>query len=104
MGYNSGMLNLTPIQRRFLRAQAHGLRPIVMIGQSGLTEAVKKEIDSRLRFHELMKIKLADDDREARNQILDNICNELVAAPVQQIGKILVVYRPAVEPKLTLPV
>ena len=104
MGYNSGMLNLTPIQRRFLRAQAHGLRPIVMIGQSGLTDAVKNEILSSLRHHELMKIKVDSDDREARNQILDNICNELVAAPVQQIGKILVVYRPAVEPKLTLPV
>ncbi len=103
MGYNSDMLNLTPTQRRFLRAQAHRLRPIVMIGHSGLTDTVKKEIDSSLRFHELMKITLAGDDRETRNQTLDVICNELNAAPVQQIGKILVIYRPAAEPKLTLP-
>ena len=103
MGYNSTMLNLTPAQRRFLRALAHSLRPIVMIGNAGLTEAVKKEIHSSLRHHELMKIKVDGDDREARNQMLVAICDEANAVPVQQIGKILVIYRPTDQPKISLP-
>ncbi len=97
------MLNLTPNQRRFLRAQAHHLNPVIMIGNAGLSAAVKKEIDLALRHHELIKIKIANDDREAREQMLTEICEELTAAPVQNIGKTLVVYRAAAEPTIKLP-
>jgi RNA-binding protein len=97
------MLNLTPTQRRFLRAQAHHLQPIVLIGNAGLSPAVKKEIDLGLKHHELIKIKIQNDDREAREQMLREICNVLEAAPVQNIGKTLIVYRAAEEPKIELP-
>ena len=97
------MENLTPTQRRFLRAQAHHLQPIVSIGNAGLSPAVKKEIDLGLRHHELIKIKISNDDREAREQMLTEICADLAAAPVQNIGKTVIVYRAAEEPKIELP-
>lgn len=97
------MNQLTPTQRRFLRAQAHHLQPVVQIGNAGLTAAVKKEIDLGLRHHELIKIKIANDDRDAREQMLTEICEELSVAPVQNIGKTLIVYRAAEEPKIELP-
>ncbi len=101
--YNRNMLNLTPTQRRFLRAQAHHLQPIVLIGNAGLSPAVTKEIDLGLKHHELIKIKIQNDDRGAREQMLAEICDALAAAPVQNIGKTLIVYRAAEEPKIELP-
>lgn len=97
------MLSLTPTQRRFLRAQAHALHPTVMIGDAGLTEAVLKEADNSLKSHELIKVKVASDDRDLRENMMAEICAKLSAAPVQHIGKILIVFRPAKKPKLTLP-
>ena len=97
------MINLTPTQRRFLRTQAHHLQPVIMIGNAGLSAAVKKEIDLGLRHHELVKIKIASDDREAREQMQAEICEELSAASVQQIGKTLIVFRAAEEAKIKLP-
>jgi RNA-binding protein len=98
------MLTLTPLQRRFLRAQAHKLEPLAAIGQAGLTDAVTKEIDKSLGHHELLKVKVAAGDRHARGEMLAKLCEALNAAPVQHIGKILVLYRPAEEAKLALPV
>jgi len=97
------MISLTPAQRRFLKAQAHGLNPVVMIGDAGLSEAVLKEADATLARHELIKIKVHSDDRDGREALLTELCGKLNAAPVQHIGKILVIYRPAKEPKLQLP-
>ena len=88
------MLKLTPSQRSELRSQAHGLAPVVMIGDSGLTPSVLKEIDASLNSHGLIKIRVLGDDREARVAHYETICTELSAAPVQHIGKLLVVYRP----------
>lgn len=97
------MLNLTPGQRRFLRAQAHSLSPVVLIGDAGLTEAVMKEIARSLDSHELIKIKVAGGEREQREAMLTEICATLEAAPAQHIGKTLVVYKPAKKPRLILP-
>jgi putative YhbY family RNA-binding protein len=88
------MLKLTPAQRSDLRSQAHGLAPVVMIGDSGLTPAVMKEIDASLNSHGLIKIRVLGDDRDARVAHYETICADLGAAPVQHIGKLLVVYRP----------
>ena len=88
------MLKLTPAQRSELRSQAHGLAPVVMIGDSGLTPAVMKEIDASLNAHGLIKIRVLGDDRDARLAHYDTICADLGAAPVQHIGKLLVIYRP----------
>lgn len=97
------MLNITPGQRRFLRAQAHSLSPVVLVGDAGLTEAVMKEIARSLDSHELIKIKVASGEREQREAMLAEICATLEAAPAQHIGKTLVVYKPAKKPRLILP-
>ncbi len=91
------MLKLTPAERSALRAEAHGLNPVVMIGESGLTESVMKEVAASLDSHGLIKIRVFGDDREARIAMYEQICAELECAPVQHIGKLLVVYRPKKE-------
>jgi putative YhbY family RNA-binding protein len=88
------MLALTPAERRELRAKAHGLHPVVSVGHHGLTPAVLHEIDVNLLAHELIKVRVFEDDRQARETLLARICAELDAAPVQHIGKLLVVWRP----------
>ncbi|STQ92638.1 RNA-binding protein YhbY [Janthinobacterium lividum] len=88
------MLKLTPVERSALRAEAHALKPIVIIGEAGLTPAVLKEIDLGLDSHGLIKVRVFGDDREARVGMYDTICGNLGAAPVQHIGKLLVIYRP----------
>jgi len=89
------MLALTPAERRDLRAKAHRLHPVVSVGHHGLTPAVLHEIDINLLAHELIKVRVFEDDRHARETLLARICAELDAAPVQHIGKLLVVWRPA---------
>ncbi|MDR3394318.1 MAG: ribosome assembly RNA-binding protein YhbY [Parasulfuritortus sp.] len=97
------MLELTPQQRKFLKAQAHGLKPVVMIGNAGLTEAVVKETARSLAAHELIKIRVLNDNRDDRETWLAAICEQLDCAPVQHIGKLLLIYKPAEEPRLVLP-
>ena len=85
---------LTPSRRSELRSQAHKLTPVVIIGdKNGLTDEVLAEIDRSLKAHELIKIRAATDDRAARGLWLEKICERLQAQAVQQIGKVLVVYR-----------
>jgi putative YhbY family RNA-binding protein len=91
------MHNLTSAERRVLRARAHHLHPVIMIGEAGLTPAVLKEIDIALKSHELIKIRVLGDDRERRKGLAGEICAALDAGPVQQIGKILVIFRPRPE-------
>jgi RNA-binding protein len=91
------MLKLTPAERSELRSQAHGLDPVVMVGEAGLTPAVLKEIDASLNAHGLIKVRVFGDDREARVGIYETICEKLDAAPIQHIGKLLVLYRPKKE-------
>ncbi|MBV6322985.1 YhbY family RNA-binding protein [Duganella violaceipulchra] len=91
------MQKLTPVERSALRAEAHGLKPIVMIGEAGLTANVLKEIALGLDSHGLIKVRVFGDDREARAAMYDTICEQLDASPVQHIGKLLVLYRPKIE-------
>ena len=122
------MLDITADQRRELRARAHALNPVVSISQNGLSESVMQEIStsldshayavSRRRWraglsesvmqeistsldsHELIKIRVFSDDRDVREQYLASICEQLGAAPVQHIGKLLVVWRPLPAPRV----
>ena len=93
------MLSLTVSERLALKGRAHALNPTVMIGNAGLTEAVLKEIAANLKIHELIKIRVMA-ERTQREEILTAICTQLNAAPVQHIGKILVVYQPNPEAHL----
>lgn len=88
------MLKLTPAERSALRSEAHALNPVVIIGEAGLTPSVMKEIDASLKAHGLIKVRVFGDDRDARVEMYENICAELDAAPIQHIGKLLVLYRP----------
>lgn len=91
------MLKLTPAERSALRADAHALNPVVIVGEAGLTPSVLKEIDTSLNAHGLIKIRVFGDDRDARIEMYETICEQLGAAPVQHIGKLLVLYRPKKE-------
>ncbi len=92
--------NLTPISltsqaRSALKGAAHTLRPVVLIGDQGLSSAVVQEIDRALKAHELIKIRAASQEREERSEILTNICEQLGCAAVSHLGKTLIVYRPS---------
>lgn len=91
------VIQLTPAERAAQRAEAHALRPVVMIGAEGLTPAVMKEADAALKAHGLIKIRVFSDDREQRGAMLDQLADALDAAPVQHIGKLLVLWRPIPE-------
>jgi RNA-binding protein len=90
-------IQLTPAQRKDKRADAHHLDPVVMIGGDGLTSAVVKEIDAALNSHGLIKVRVFSDERETRVTFFETLANELNAAPIQHIGKLLVLWRPMPE-------
>lgn len=95
-------LTLTAEQRSELRSQAHALKPVVLIGAEGLTDAVIKEIQTHLDAHQLIKVRVFGDEREERLAIYEEICDRLNAAPIQHIGKLLVIYKPEqARPKTT---
>ncbi|MEW6132311.1 MAG: ribosome assembly RNA-binding protein YhbY [Pseudomonadota bacterium] len=97
------MIKLSPAHRQYLKGLAHPLSPVIIIGEKGLTEAVLKEVGRALAAHELIKIKAGSDEKATRSQWMERICQALDAAPVQQIGKILVIYRAAEKPAIQLP-
>ena len=90
-------IELTIAQRKEHRAEAHHLDPVVMIGNDGLTDAVLRETDAALKAHGLIKVRVLGDDRAVREEILAQICDQLNAAPIQHIGKLLVIWRPIPE-------
>jgi RNA-binding protein len=94
-------LELSIQERKALRADAHHLSPVVMIGGDGLTAGVKKEADAALSAHGLIKIRVMGDDRAAREAVYGQLCEELSAAPIQHIGKLLVLWRPMPEKEKT---
>lgn len=85
---------LTPAQRKAHRADAHHLDPVVLVGSDGLTDAVTQEIDAALKAHGLIKVRVFNDDRSAREAMLATLADTLNAAPIQHIGKLLVLWRP----------
>ncbi|MEO5698377.1 MAG: ribosome assembly RNA-binding protein YhbY [Burkholderiaceae bacterium] len=91
-------IQLTPSQRKEQRAHAHHLDPVVMIGSDGLTETVRKEVDAALNAHGLIKVRVFSDERATRESIFAALADEMGAAPIQHIGKLLVLWRP-VPPK-----
>jgi RNA-binding protein len=90
---------LSSSQVRELRAKAHSLKPVVWVAQNGVSAGVLRELDRALTAHELIKIHAALDDRAGRQALLQSICHELHAEPVQVIGKMLVAFRPRPDPQ-----
>jgi RNA-binding protein len=87
-------VTLTARERAHLKSRAHALEPVVHIGHGGLTAAVIAEIDRALTAHELVKVRAGAHDRESRDEIAETICARTGAANVQQVGKVLVLWRP----------
>jgi len=81
------------MQIRELKAKAHKLEPVVIIGAKGLTEEVLAEIERALKAHELIKVRAPALERVARNEVLTQVCARTGAARVQQVGKVFVIYR-----------
>ena len=90
-------IQLTPAQRKEKRGEAHHLDPVVLIGDQGLTDAVCKEADMALKAHGLIKVRMFSDSRPDREAALAALADRLNAAPVQHIGKLLVLWRPMPE-------
>jgi RNA-binding protein len=91
------LIQLTPAERKEKRGDAHHLDPVVMIGADGLTPAVLKEAEVAIRSHGLIKVRVFSDDRAAREAMLTEMADKLDAAPIQHIGKLLVLWRPMEE-------
>ena len=85
---------LTPRERAHLKARAHALEPVVHVGHAGLSDKVVAEVDRALTTHELIKVKIGGDDRDARAAFSEDICARTGAAAVQRVGKVLVLWRP----------
>jgi putative YhbY family RNA-binding protein len=85
---------LTAKERQALKARAHPLKPVVLLGAAGLTPAVVKEIDRALAAHQLIKVRVPGDDRSEREAVFAALAGDLSAARVQAIGKLLVLFRP----------
>ncbi|KGJ95825.1 ribosome assembly RNA-binding protein YhbY [Thalassotalea sp. ND16A] len=96
-------MNLSKKQIQHLKGVAHSLKPVVMLGNNGLTEAVVAEIDYALGHHELIKVKIPTDDKEVKQLIVDAIVRETNSIKVQTIGKTLVIFRQSDDKKITIP-
>ena len=77
-----------------LRQQAHHLKPVIIIGSNGYSDAVTAEVERALYDHELIKIKIQSGDKDIRREIIDSICDTQQATLVQSIGKISIFYKP----------
>jgi RNA-binding protein len=87
------VFDLTNPQKRHLKALAHPRKPVVIVGDSGITPAIIREIALALDHHELIKIRVNADDREAREIMILDLCAETGAALVQRIGHIATLFR-----------
>lgn len=96
-------MTLSRKQTTYLRRLAHPLSAIVTIGGSGLTDAVMSELESTLDYHELLKIRIASDNRDMRKKLAQDICSATKAELVQQIGKVLIIFRPSEKQKIKIP-
>ena len=88
------VLDINSQLRSALRAAAHPLKPVVLIGDKGLSGSVLQEIDRSLSAHGLIKVRAGGEDRATRDELLYQICGELDCAPVHHLGKIFILYRP----------
>jgi RNA-binding protein len=97
------MKQLNPKQIHYLRAMGHNLKPVVIIGGSGLTQSVINEIDQSIEHHELIKVRVNAADRQSRAQLIQRINDAVGSQLVFSIGHIAILYRPAQKPTISLP-
>lgn len=101
---HSALLNmLTSAQRKHLKALAHKRKPVVLVGNAGVTDAVVKETERALERHELLKVRLPAVERDERGEMAQKLSEAAGAELVQEIGRVAVLYRRAQKPRLKLP-
>ena len=97
-------MNLSESQKKYLRGLGHQLKPVVMVADSGLSEAVQAEFEHAIGHHELIKVRVRVGDRAARDEIIRQICAAGDATLIKRIGNIALVYRPNPDkPRIKLP-
>lgn len=99
----SSTKKLTTSQIKFLRGIAHGLNPVVIVGNNGVTESLMEELENSLSHHELLKVKIAIGEKEDRKEVVDYVLEQTGAQLVQSIGKVFVIFRANPDSELTLP-
>ena len=92
-------MNLTEQQKKFLRGRGHQLKPVIMIGEAGLSDAVIAEFESTLDHHELIKVSVRVGDRKARDEIIGKLCDDSSAQLIQRIGNVALLFRPNLKKK-----
>ncbi len=97
------MTQLSKPQIKFLKSEAHALKPVVMIGGNGVTESVLEELERALEHHELVKVKIRAEDRDEKHEIIDYLCEKTNALKINTIGHMLVLFRQSKDKKITLP-
>jgi RNA-binding protein len=90
-------MKLTERQKKFLRREAHALKPAITVGDKGVTDALITELDATLEHHELIKIRFRVGDRDARDAALENLVDTIKAVEISRVGNIAAIYRPAKE-------
>ena len=92
-------MTLSEAQKKHLRGLGHALKPLIMVGDAGLSESLLAEFESTLAHHELIKVKVRAGDRKARDAIIDELCVRSGAALVQRVGNMALLYRENPEKK-----
>lgn len=92
-------MNLSESNKKYLRGLGHELKPLIMVGDAGLSESVLAEFESTLDHHELIKVRVRVGDRNARDEIIEELCSKSAAALIQRIGNIALLYRPNLKKK-----
>lgn len=86
-------MNITEAQKKHLRGLGHGLKPLIIVGEAGLSESLLAEFESTLTHHELIKVSVRVGDRKARDEIIDKLCTSSSAVLVQRIGNMALLFR-----------
>jgi RNA-binding protein len=90
---------LNESQKKYLRGLGHALKPLIMVGDAGLSESLLAEFESTLAHHELIKVRVRAGDRKARDAIIEEMCGKSGAALVQRVGNMALLYRANPEKK-----
>jgi RNA-binding protein len=93
-------MTLSESQKKHLRGLGHALKPVVTVGDSGLSDSVLAEFESSLKHHELIKVRVRVGDRAARDEIIETLCSDSAANLIQRIGNVALLYRPNLNKKL----
>jgi RNA-binding protein len=86
-------MTLNESQKKYLRGRGHDLKPLIIVGDAGLSESLLAEFDATLAHHELIKVKVRSGDRAARDEMIQKMCSGHSAVLIQRVGNVALLYR-----------